>query len=879
MEARQSIIDIVKSYIISILDEVSGIKALVLDAETTNIVSLVCPKSTLLSYEVFLIEKITQLPDYQMPYMKGIFLLRATEENKAHLLRLMKSPIFSEYYFYFTNIPVGLNPQAMLQDLATTDEKSVVKVVQEVYADFCVLNKELFTLGMDSAISLEKSKERWTAVENVLLNRMTEGLLATLLATRKNPVIRYQRTSDVCKMLAKSLTVFMLVAKRQQEKIGKEVDLFERNCGASPNTLLLIINRKEDPITPLLNQWTYEAMIHELIGISRNRVDVKKMPGGKSSTETPELVLSVDTDQFYANNLYSGYGELAANLKVMVDKLQAKTNEHRNIDTLEDMQRILDNYPEYKKESANVYKHVDLMTSLSRTVETKKLLDVSKVEQAIAVSESRDEHFKVWLLLQKIFEQLINDMIQNKEIEGLDKLRLVLLFALRYDDDPKLRELIKELEKENVQSTNMIDMMMKYAGKEKRKLGLTSEGGFVERFTKVFKEAFKGIPNVFTQHKSLMYNVVEAAIKGTLKDLDYPTFTTDAPKGSTTDIIVFIIGGATYQEAREVAQFNAQGCNVLLGSTNMHNSKSFLADIKFFYGQPASNTIMIRPEEFKALQQSYTLMHDIQCNVEYSRSQIQSYDSYLFLCTWKMLTLFEYVCVYALFIFNRKETYISPSSVTTAPLVGESSLSVSSGMQSFPIPSRQILTSPSSPALTEFDTFRLRIFVLLLDFFFSLLLFPRFSPSSLLSFESSALATESILAFGKNTEVRLPLLTPLAFTFKLAPLPAPPFLNSKARSATDCIFSVFFSSKGISKASLAVALRMAGCSRAASADNRWSGFFFISIDTRFFAISLLSQSSTLHANMRPLFWREIKIVFHVSQYYLPYRRVFKWPSS
>lgn len=169
--------------------------------------------------------------------------------------------------------------------------------------------------------------------------------------------------------------------------------MFERNCGGSFNSLLLIIDRHSDPMTPMLNQWTYEAMLHELITINHNRVDLKKM-----ERKGDELVLSVDTDKFYAGNLYSGYGELASNLKALVDGLQERTRQHQNIDSLEDMQRILDNYPEYKKESANVYKHVDLMTTLSRIVESRHLLDLSKIEQGIAVSENRDEHFKVLLL-------------------------------------------------------------------------------------------------------------------------------------------------------------------------------------------------------------------------------------------------------------------------------------------------------------------------------------------------------------------------------------------------------------------------------------------------------------------------------------------------
>jgi len=34
----------------------------------------------------------------------------------------------------------------------------------------------------------------------------------------------------------------------------------------------------DDPVTPLLQQWTYQAMIHELLGIHNNRVDLKDVP-------------------------------------------------------------------------------------------------------------------------------------------------------------------------------------------------------------------------------------------------------------------------------------------------------------------------------------------------------------------------------------------------------------------------------------------------------------------------------------------------------------------------------------------------------------------------------------------------------------------------
>jgi vacuolar protein sorting-associated protein 45 len=47
------------------------------------------------------------------------------------------------------------------------------------------------------------------------------------------------------------------------------------------------------------------------------------------------------------------------------------------------------------------------------------------------------------------------------------------------------------------------------------------------------------------------------------------------------DIFVFVIGGATYAEARAVAQINSSntGVRVVLGGTIIHNSASFLKEV------------------------------------------------------------------------------------------------------------------------------------------------------------------------------------------------------------------------------------------------------------------------------------------------------------
>lgn len=81
-----------------------------------------------------------------------------------------------------------------------------------------------------------------------------------------------------------------------------------------------------------------------------------------------------------------------------------------------------------------------------------------------------------------------------------------------------------------------------------------------------------------------MGDTLDLLIKARLKDTDYPfvdgsaQFTRERPQ----DIIVFICGGTTFEEARYIAQLNAStpGVRIVLGGNNVHNSKTFLQQVQ-----------------------------------------------------------------------------------------------------------------------------------------------------------------------------------------------------------------------------------------------------------------------------------------------------------
>lgn len=61
----------------------------------------------------------------------------------------------------------------------------------------------------------------------------------------------------------------------------QETNLFDFRRTDTP-PILLLLDRRSDPVTPLLNQWTYQAMVHELLGINNGRVDLSQVPDVKA---------------------------------------------------------------------------------------------------------------------------------------------------------------------------------------------------------------------------------------------------------------------------------------------------------------------------------------------------------------------------------------------------------------------------------------------------------------------------------------------------------------------------------------------------------------------------------------------------------------------
>ncbi|KAK4147037.1 Sec1-like protein [Dichotomopilus funicola] len=541
-------------------------KILLLDRETLPFISTAVTQSSLLNHEVYLMDRLDNTNREKMRHLRCLCFVRPHPDSIGLLIDELRDPKYGEYHLFFSNVV----KKSTLERLAEADDHEVVKLVQEYFLDYVVVNPDLFSLNMTLPMHRlwSGNPDTWNTDS---LQRATDGVISVLLSLKKKPLIRYQKTSPLAKKLASEVRYY----------ITQEDQLFDfRKVDTPP--LLLILDRREDPITPLLMQWTYQAMVHHLLGINNGRVDLSDVPD--IPTELKEIVLSQDQDPFFKKNMYLNFGDLGSNIKDYVEQYQSKTKSNADIESIADMKRFIEEYPEFRKLSGNVSKHVTLVSELSKRVSGGKLLEVSELEQSIACNDNHAADLRN-----------IQSQIQSPAVPPENKVSLVALYALRYAKHPSnalpmLTDLLTAAGGVAPRQAAIVRQLLTYHNSLHQSAAAGS-GGITELFesTGLFSSSnarfkgLKGVENVYTQHSPLLETTLHQLVKGKLREAQYPFVegggsTREKPQ----DVVVFIVGGATYEEAKMVAGVNAStpGVRVVLGGTTVHNAATFIEEVE-----------------------------------------------------------------------------------------------------------------------------------------------------------------------------------------------------------------------------------------------------------------------------------------------------------
>lgn len=449
-----------------------------------------------------------------------------------------------------------------IEKLSHADESEVVRCVREVPLDYQPVNPFLFSIKPESR-TLDLKTGNWFQEG---LKKVSEGLASLLIGLQLNPIIRFQTQSQPCKALANEVGLII----KNEFKINKA---WEDAAPLDNTSLLLIVDRRNDLITPILNNWSYYSMIHEFFSIKNNRINLADVPD-RQEKDPRELLISVENDRYFEDNYYKNYGEVGATLKLAVENLKtAKKSQQQNVDTLEGMRRFIDEYPEAKRYATSVQNHVFLMSEMTRLVNEYKLIEVSECEQELVCGlASSSDTFKK-----------LRELVSNPTIRPIDAVRLVSLYTVCKSDKSGLKDLKKHLRNRKdivKEDTDFIDQLEKFnLSKPQNPFDET-----VQHVARMIVQGVKGVDNVLTQYKPPLAKIIDDLQKvNRLKETDF-AFSGERYRDSPPKrIIIFCIGGTTYEEALIVDKCNRNSptnTKIIIGGTNIHNFESFKDEVR-----------------------------------------------------------------------------------------------------------------------------------------------------------------------------------------------------------------------------------------------------------------------------------------------------------
>jgi vacuolar protein sorting-associated protein 45 len=581
-------IQITRSYIDKMIDSVDGMKVLILDATTTQIVSSVYSQTEILKRSVYLVRLLSQEVEAQT-HLQAIIFCRPTSIDDV--IRELQHHNHTSYTIFFT-ASIGPTELRLLAEADILYE--AVVAVYEYYADFIPINRDLWSLhcGTRQSSSMAMSISAgtsWAVSHAANYDRHLSGIASMLKALKRSTPhsVRYAKHSAAAEEMARDLV-------EQYLEVGGGATT---TTGGGSKLTLLILDRRDDPVTPLLSQWTYQAMVHELLGLNNHRVSLRGAVDIAKDLE--EVVLS---DDFFALHKYKNFGELGEEIQRLLQDYQRQTKQQTaslssSLNTVADMQQFMDQFPELRSRQHTVSKHVAIMGELARLVESCRLFDVSVLEQNLACHDDHSAHWRD--LLHKL---------NDPGIKVPDKLRLGMLYALRYETLANLHMLLQAMSKGGVppHSIQLVKSLLRYGGTKSRGPGLfNGNGDIMSRVTKNIVGAVQGIDNVYSQHEPLVMDTLQSLLKNKLSTRDYPVAAGNAVTDPTDDVLIFMVGGVTYEEAYKIAEFNktinnnsnssSNGSNsgsgnnsnsrshqqqVILAGSTVHNSTSFLDELK-----------------------------------------------------------------------------------------------------------------------------------------------------------------------------------------------------------------------------------------------------------------------------------------------------------
>jgi len=580
----------------------SGWKVLIVDKESMRIISACCRMFDIMEEGVSLVENI-DIAREPLKSTEAIYFLSPKSSSIDALLRDFKDPSEPQYMFVHLFFTSRL-PEEELKRIKGSSILSRIRALKEMNLDFIAFEQQAF--HFDSPETFKTLFSPDVASRSTELRSISDKIASVCATLNEYPTIRYMHTKDNSGF---SNTIAQLVQDKLDNLMRTSPDFREAAKITTNRATLLILDRAVDPIAPILHEFTYQAMVYDLLAVENDRY---KFQATANSGETKEKeVLLGENDPLWATLRHM---HIAETMNWLLDNFNSFLNENKaskltsggKVSTLKEMGEAMRSMPQYQEMLAKYSLHINMASAAMNIFNLNDLTKIAGLEQDMATGEDADG---------KVVKNAISSipaLLTDPQVPQLDKVRLLMLFIISQEgikdaDRKRLMDMAKISFEDQACISNLrylgVTLLRATKGSTKKK----SKDKKKQRNDAPAYDLSRYIPTVKSLAESLVDNslsatefpftkvqddTLEASKVGatSLRKTTQPKWAdkenrkSEKPGASNTiggRFIIFIAGGMTYSEMRAVYEVTAKHHReVIIGSTSLLTPQTFISELR-----------------------------------------------------------------------------------------------------------------------------------------------------------------------------------------------------------------------------------------------------------------------------------------------------------